>query len=92
MRRIVEGVLRQSLGKVRLGVPIGDWIQRSLSELAAYSLPITNDHAAAVAKLEPNHRDLFDRMLIAQALHESALLLTADKTLEQYGEAVHIIR
>jgi PIN domain nuclease of toxin-antitoxin system len=31
-------------------------------------------------------------MLIAQALHESALLLTADKTLEQYGEAVHIIR
>jgi len=31
-------------------------------------------------------------MLIGQALHESALLLTADKTREQYGEAVHIIR
>jgi PIN domain nuclease of toxin-antitoxin system len=87
-----EVVIKSALGKVRLGVPIGDWIQRSLSELAAHSLPITNDHAAAVAKLEPIHRDPFDRMLIAQALHESALLLTADKTLEQYGEAVHLIR
>jgi PIN domain nuclease of toxin-antitoxin system len=86
-----ELVIKSALGKIRLGMPIADWIQRTLSELAAQSLPITNDHAAAVARLEPIHRDPFDRMLIAQALHESALLLTADRALEPYGAAVHLI-
>jgi PIN domain nuclease of toxin-antitoxin system len=86
-----EVVIKSALGKIRLGMPIADWIQRNLSELAAQSLPITNDHAAAVARLEPIHRDPFDRMLIAQALHESALLLTADPALEPYGAAVHVI-
>lgn len=80
-----------ALGKIRLGMPIADWIQRSLSELAGQSLPITNDDAAAVARLEPIHRDPFDRMLIAQALHESALLLTADRALEPCGAPVHVI-
>ena len=86
-----EVVIKSALGKIRLGMPIGPWIQRSLSELVAQSLPITNDHVAAVARLEAIHRDPFDRMLIAQAIHESALLLTADRTLEPYGEAVHVI-
>jgi PIN domain nuclease of toxin-antitoxin system len=86
-----EVVIKSALGKIRLGMSIADWIQRSLSELAAQSLPITNDHAAAAARLEPIHRDPFDRMLIAQALHESALLLTADRALEPYGPAVHVI-
>jgi PIN domain nuclease of toxin-antitoxin system len=86
-----EVVIKSALGKIRFDMPIGHWIQRSLSELAAQSLPITNDHAAAVAGLEPIHRDPFDRMLIAQALQESALLLTADRALEAYGEAVHVI-
>jgi PIN domain nuclease of toxin-antitoxin system len=86
-----EVVIKSALGKIRLGMPIAEWIQRSLSELAAQSLPITNDHAAAVARLEPIHQDPFDRMLIAQALHESALLLTADKALQPYGAAVHVI-
>jgi PIN domain nuclease of toxin-antitoxin system len=86
-----EVVVKSALGKIRLGMPIADWIQRSLSELAAQSLPITNDHTAAVARLEPIHRDPFDRMLIAQAVHESALLLTADRALEPYGAAVHVI-
>jgi PIN domain nuclease of toxin-antitoxin system len=86
-----EVVIKSALGKVRLDRPIGEWIQRTLSELAAQSLPITNDHAVAVAELEPIHRDPFDRMLIAQAQHESALLLTADRALEPYGAAVHVI-
>ena len=55
---------KSALGKIRQGMPIAEWIQRSLSELAAQSLPITNDHAAAVARLEPIHQDPFDRMLI----------------------------
>jgi PIN domain nuclease of toxin-antitoxin system len=87
-----EVVIKSALGKIRLNMPIEQWIQRSLNELAAQSLPITHHHAAGVARLEPIHRDPFDRMLIAQAVQESALLLTADRTLEPYGEAVHLIK
>ncbi len=86
-----EVVIKSALGKVRLAMPIGEWIQRTLSQLAAQALPVTNEHAAAVAELEPIHRDPFDRMLIAQARQESALLLTADKALEPYGAAVRVI-
>jgi PIN domain nuclease of toxin-antitoxin system len=86
-----EVAIKSALGKIRLGTPIEYWIRRSLSELAAQSLSITNDHAAAIERLEPIHRDPFDRMLIAQAIQESALLLTADRTLEPYGDAVHVI-
>ena len=45
-----EVVIKSALGKIRLDMPIENWIERSLSELAAQSLPITNDHAAAVAR------------------------------------------
>jgi PIN domain nuclease of toxin-antitoxin system len=86
-----EVVIKSAFGKLRLDTAIGEWIQRSLNQLAAQALPITNEHAAAVTELEPFHRDPFDRMLIAQARHASALLLTADKALEPYGAAVHVI-
>jgi PIN domain nuclease of toxin-antitoxin system len=48
-------------------------------------LPITAEHAAAVAALPPHHKDPFDRLLVAQALTEPARLLTADKALSAYS-------
>jgi PIN domain nuclease of toxin-antitoxin system len=48
-------------------------------------LPITAEHAAAVAALPPHHKDPFDRLLVAQALTEPARLLTADKALAAYS-------
>ena len=47
-------------------------------------LPITGEHAAAVAKLPDLHADPFDRMLIAQACVEDLTLLTADWLVAQY--------
>jgi PIN domain nuclease of toxin-antitoxin system len=35
--------------------------------------------------LPDNHRDPFDRMIVAQAMVEAAPLLTADKALRRYG-------
>lgn len=51
-------------------------------------LPISPAHAAAVDRLAPHHRDPFDRMLIAQAIHEPLRLLTCDHHLEAYSELV----
>ena len=36
-------------------------------------------------KLPPNHRDPFDRLLVAQALCEEMALTTADTALGAYG-------
>ena len=56
-----------------------------------YLLPVTGDHAAAVAKLRPLHNDPFDRMLVAQAKTEPLLLLTNDSVLTSYGECVELV-
>ena len=54
-------------------------------------LPITSEHAAAVAKLPAVHADPFDRMLVAQAKTEPLLLLTNDAVLAGYGDCVELV-
>ena len=38
-----------------------------------------------------DHRDPFDRMLVAQAITEPLRLLTADKALAVYGDTVIVV-
>jgi PIN domain nuclease of toxin-antitoxin system len=60
---------------------------RSAFHLAGLvELPVTGDHAEAVASLPqyPDHADLFDRIMIGQALHEAMPLVTADAKLWRY--------
>ena len=54
-------------------------------------LPVTASHAARVAALPDVHKDPFDRLLVAQALAESAVLLTNDAQLKAYGAHVRVI-
>ena len=41
-------------------------------------LPVTSEHAVATANLPLIHKDLFDRMLVAQANTENAILDPGD--------------
>jgi PIN domain nuclease of toxin-antitoxin system len=54
-------------------------------------LSMTAAHAAGVRRLPLHHRDPFDRLLIAQAIHEPARLLTADRVLAQYSDLVEVL-
>ena len=54
-------------------------------------LAVTSAHAARVVSLPALHRDPFDRLLIAQAQVESAVLLTNDVQLGRYGTPVRVI-
>lgn len=54
-------------------------------------LPVTSSHAARVAQLADHHQDPFDRLLVAQALTEPLVLLTADAVVARYGELVHLV-
>jgi PIN domain nuclease of toxin-antitoxin system len=48
-----------------------------------HELPVTGEHAVAIASLPPLHRDPFDRMLVAQSIVEGITLLTADPLVAQ---------
>jgi PIN domain nuclease of toxin-antitoxin system len=52
---------------------------------------VTALHAATVAELPAHHRDPFDRLLVAQALTEPLILLTADATLLEYSDLVRLV-
>ena len=51
-------------------------------------LAISPDHAAAVESLPPLHGDPFDRLLVAQAFAEPLRLVTHDRAVAAYGEAI----
>lgn len=54
-------------------------------------LPVTATHAAAVERLKPRHADPFDRLLVAQALSEPMRLLTHDKQVADYNDAIFLV-
>ena len=47
-------------------------------------LPVTPKHAAAIDKLDPYHRDPFDRLLVAQAIAEPMYLVSRDPLIALY--------
>ena len=79
--------LKQSLGKLRLPADFED----RLKEEAFEDLPLTGTHTRLIASLPWNHRDPFDRMLVARAQIEGVTLLTADAKLAAYGDFVRLV-
>jgi PIN domain nuclease of toxin-antitoxin system len=59
-------------------------LRRGLVDNGYTELPVTSLHAVNVAGLPPIHKDPFDRLLLAQALGEGVVLLTADAVLARY--------
>jgi PIN domain nuclease of toxin-antitoxin system len=53
-------------------------------------IDITSRHTLLVASLPAIHKDPFDRILIAQAKAESAVLLTSDKTVSHYSPVIYV--
>lgn len=80
-----ELAVKTNLGKLRLPLPIDEFMARVRVEENLRPLPILDAHALQVAQLPLIHRDPFDRMLVAQAWVERMPLLTADRQLAAYG-------
>jgi PIN domain nuclease of toxin-antitoxin system len=54
-------------------------------------LSISPEHAAFVESLPQLHADPFDRILVAQALHEPLRLVTHDKHISRYSNTVLLV-
>jgi PIN domain nuclease of toxin-antitoxin system len=75
--------------KVRLGkLPTGEELvadfDRYLAQLGCDALPISLQHAVRAGGLVGDHRDPFDRMLIAQAQSENLPVLSNDRIFDAY--------
>lgn len=66
-------------------------LRRRLTENGYRELPVTSLHAVATTSLPPIHKDPFDRLIVAQAISEGLVLLTADAAVARYGRPVHLV-
>ena len=78
---IWEISIKRSLGKLR--VP-GD-VLAQVDAASFTRLPLSFEHADAVAALPDLHTDPFDRMLVAQARADRLVVVTHDPLVLQYG-------
>ena len=80
-----EIAIKAGLGRLEMGVPFEAMIPGALDANAIELLPILPRHMAAVIRLPLHHRDPFDRMIVAQAVVEGAVLVTADAAMRAYS-------
>jgi PIN domain nuclease of toxin-antitoxin system len=73
--------IKRELGKLDAPADLAP----TLVGAGALPLPISLDHAVAAGELPRHHRDPFDRMLVAQATIEAAVLVSGDEALRPYG-------
>jgi PIN domain nuclease of toxin-antitoxin system len=66
-------------------------LRRGLLDAGFREIGMTSEHAIAAGRLPALHKDPFDRILIAQADVEGAMLLTADSTVARYGKPVMLV-
>jgi PIN domain nuclease of toxin-antitoxin system len=79
-----ELAIKSSLGKVKLEVPLAALVDSQVVALRVNLLDVQRAHALLVEELPYHHRDPFDRMLVAQAIHEGLAILSGDDAFDDY--------
>jgi PIN domain nuclease of toxin-antitoxin system len=73
------------LGKLPTGEELASDLGKYLAQLGFEELPISIDHAVRAGRLPGEHRDPFDRMLIAQAQAEDLKIISNDRIFDTYN-------
>lgn len=87
---IWEVAIKRALGRPDFTVDPG-LLRGELLSNGYHELPVLGEHAVTVGSLAPLHKDPFDRLLIAQAIVEGVLLLTADRIVARYPAPVRLV-
>ena len=66
----------------------GALLAERFAEAGILALPVTWEHAVRSGEIAAAHPDPFDRLLLAQAMHEPMHLLTSDAALARYSDNV----
>lgn len=79
----MEVATKTRLGKLTVGTALVPTWSARVAEIAAEELPISTSHALLAGSMQWQHRDPFDRLLVAQALTEGVPLVTVDVAMTQ---------
>lgn len=82
---IWEMSIKVSLNRLEMPTPFNEFIDSQLIENRIALLPIRTEHTAKLISLPFHHQDPFDRLLVAQALHEGYTLISKDEIFDPYG-------
>jgi PIN domain nuclease of toxin-antitoxin system len=83
--------IKISLGKYALNAPYGEFMRRAIEGQGFQVLHIARGHTERVSALSfpvlggKEHRDPFDRIIVAQAMVEGMGLVSEDAILSAYG-------
>lgn len=82
-----EIAIKVNLGKWILNRPYEEFIELGITQYDFSVLPIQLKHTARLIGLTfpMNHKDPFDRLLVAQAMSENIPIVSADPKLDAYG-------
>ncbi len=90
---LFEISIKQTIGKLpAFHATIEEIYQQAIDDGFTF-LPIQNQHIYNYndIPLLNDHRDPFDRLLIATAVRENAIILSADEQIGSYGEWVKVL-
>ena len=80
-----EMQIKIQLGKLKLSLPLKELVknQQEINDLTVSPVALT--HVLALDALPFNHKDPFDRLLIAQSIAEGLTIVTADSQFSTYS-------
>ncbi len=79
-----EIVIKVNTDKLKLDESLETMVATHCEKSGFQLLPIDLSHVYQLQSLPNHHRDPFDRILVAQALTEGAMLITVDPLVTQY--------
>ena len=80
-----EMQIKSQLGRLTLDLPLAEIVRTQKSANGIQILPVELEHVLALDALPQHHRDPFDRILVAQATAEDAVLVSGDSKLSRYA-------
>ena len=89
---LFEIAIKQKIGKLPLfQATISEVYEQAIKDNFTFQ-PVHNNHIEAYGKvtLLQEHRDPFDRLLIATALEENLIVLTVDKSFSLYPQLIKV--
>jgi PIN domain nuclease of toxin-antitoxin system len=84
-----EIVIKHATAKLTLPDPPAIFVKAAIARGSYTVLEVSLEHTLGVALLPTHHKDPFDRLLIAQALHEGLTLLSNDAAISHYNVPLH---
>ena len=80
-----EMAIKSGLKKLKLPLPVADYVSTRAEMHNITLLNISLDHLATVETLPLHHKDPFDRLIISQSISDKFTILSDDEDFDAYG-------